>query len=168
MMKIAILSDSHDHEENLKQVLEGAKNTDLLVHCGDLIAPFTMTNLGQWYTSPIHFVWGNNDGDHARIEENAAKFPHIILHGDQGEFTVEGKKIVFLHYPEPAEKLARSGDYNLVCYGHTHRVDLRTIKKTILLNPGDVMGRFDSQAHYAVYDTETGKVEMKAIGANPA
>lgn len=167
-MKIAIIADSHDHEENLKKVLEAVKDADLLIHCGDIIAPFSVIGLGRGYKNPIHIVWGNNDGDHKLCREKAAAYGQITIHGDLGELTVGGRKIVFMHYPDLAEKLVQSGKYDLVCYGHTHRVDLRSVGTSQIVNPGDVMGRFDSKAHYAIYDTETNNIALKSIDANPA
>ncbi len=167
-MKIAIIADSHDHEENLKKVLEAVRNTNLLIHCGDIIAPFTVMNLGQWYANPIHIVWGNNDGDRGRCEGKAAEHSHMTIHGDQGELTVDGRKLAFIHYPELAERLVQSGKYDLVCYGHTHRADLCVVGRSRVVNPGDVMGRFDAKAHYAVYDAGINTVELKEVDASPA
>jgi len=167
-MKIVVLADSHDHLENLKKVLAAVKDTDEMLHCGDIIAPFSVKAIGEQYSKRTHIVWGNNDGDRKHCEERAKPFSQITIHGDDAFLVIGGKKIAMNHYPDKAEDFAKSGKYDLVCYGHTHRVDLREAGKTIILNPGEVMGMYDSKAHYALYDTETNKVELKSVDANPA
>lgn len=166
-MKIAIISDSHDHLANLKKVLDAVTDADILIHCGDLVAPFVIKDFGDQFKKPIHIVWGNNDGDQPLIEQNARSYPNITLHGEEGRLEVEGRKIAVTHSPGRAEELAETESHDLVCYGHTHRAEIHQKGKTIVVNPGDVMGRFDSKAHFAIYDTDTGKVELKSVEADP-
>lgn len=167
-MKIAIISDSHDHLENLKKVLEKVQDADALIHCGDLVAPFVVKALGEQFTNPIHIIYGNNDGDHAMCEEKAKDFLNITLHGATGTIEMGGKKIAFVHEPENMQSFLDEDTYDLICYGHTHEVDEHMEGETLIVNPGDVMGLNDQKAHYAIYDTATGKVGLKTIDADPA
>jgi len=167
-MKIAIISDTHDHLDNLRRVLLEVRDTNALIHCGDLVAPFVIKELGDHYKKPIHIVWGNNEGDHPIVEERVKSYPTVEHHGDEARLEFDGKKIAVTHYPGRAEELASLEEYDLVFYGHTHRVETHRVGKTTVVNPGDVMGKDDSKAHYAIYDTETNKVELKALDANPA
>lgn len=167
-MNVAIISDSHDHLDNLRKVLSAVEDTDALLHCGDLVAPFVIVELGERFKKPVHIVYGNNDGDHALIEQRAKNFPHITLHGATGTIEIGGKKIAFVHEPENMQSYLDEGTYDLICYGHTHQVDHRMEGETLVVNPGDVMGKDDSKAHYAIYDTATGRVELKAIETCPA
>jgi len=141
-MKIGILSDIHDHVWNLKKALgtDELQNTDTMLFCGDLCAPFIIKLLGQGYDKPIHLVLGNNDGDVAAIMANAANFPHIHIHGEyfRGEF--EGKTFAMNHYPEKARKLSEHGGYDVVCYGHNHTLAEEKSGNTLLINPGTIMG----------------------------
>ena len=71
-------------------------------------------------------------------------------------------------YPEIAERLAQSGHYDLVCYGHDHQLSLRTYGKTLLINPGTLMGYLPGKAAdtlptFAMYDTETASATVYAI-----
>lgn len=167
-MKIAILSDSHDHLDNLRKVLTEVQDSEALIHCGDLIAPFVIKHLGEQFKKPIHIVWGNNEGDHPHVEENAKSYRHLTIHGDEAHLEVGTRSIAVTHYPGRAEELAMLEKYDVVCYGHTHRAEIHRSGKTMVVNPGDVMGMNDNKAHYALYDSETGTVELKAIDANPA
>ncbi|MBP7964188.1 MAG: metallophosphoesterase family protein, partial [Caldilineaceae bacterium] len=104
MSKIAILSDSHDNIWNLEEALVQVNESgaDLLVHLGDLVAPFIVAQLAQAFAGPIHIIQGNNDGDSRLQQQVAANFPHVTLHGIYAELTVDNRKIALIHYPEPA------------------------------------------------------------------
>ncbi|MGI9546315.1 MAG: YfcE family phosphodiesterase [Flavobacteriaceae bacterium] len=141
-MKISILSDIHDNIWNLKKALsiKELQDTEAMLFCGDLCAPFIIKLLGQGYSKPIHIVLGNNDGDVAAIIANATNFPNVHLHGEyfRGEFG--GLTIAMNHYPDNARKLAENGSYDVVCYGHNHTLAEEKVGNTLLINPGPVMG----------------------------
>ena len=46
----------------------------------------------------------------------------------------------FLHRPDGLESFARSGDYDLIIHGHTHRAEVRKVGETVILNPGEGSG----------------------------
>jgi putative phosphoesterase len=141
-MKIALLSDIHDHIWNLKKALETAElqNTDAMLFCGDLCAPFIIKLLGQGYSKPIHLVLGNNDGDVASIIANANSFSHIHIHGEYFKSEFDNKTFAMNHYPDKARKLAEHGAYDVVCYGHNHVQAEESIGSTLVVNPGTIMG----------------------------
>ena len=73
-MKIAVLSDVHDHVWNLQAALASLDDTEALLYCGDLCSPFVVGLLAEGFQNrPIEIVFGNNDGDLFRIAQNAAK-----------------------------------------------------------------------------------------------
>jgi len=49
-----------------------------------------------------------------------------------------------------------------VCFGHSHEQVLEQEERTLLLNPGEVMGRLGPST-YALYDTETGQAEIVEV-----
>ena len=52
------------------------------------------------------------------------------------------------------EALIQSGKYNVVVYGHTHKVDNKVVGKTIVINPGTANGWFFGyKATAAIFDT---------------
>ncbi len=73
-----------------------------------------------------------------------------------------GRKIAANHYPHIARHLAESGHYDAVFYGHDHTAHQEQIGETLLLNPGEVMGRF-GKSTFAWYDTETGQAEIVEV-----
>jgi len=160
-MKIAVISDSHDNLPNIEKMLDfiNKNKIELMIHCGDLAAPsIIMEELAPKFKGEIHFIHGNV-ADRELNEKIAKKFNHVTCHEDSGEIEVEGKRIAFNHFPAQAKKLAESGKYDLVFYGHNHTPWEETIGKTKMLNPGTLAGMFN-KATFAIYDTKTDKAEL--------
>jgi len=160
-MRIAILSDTHDNIWALEQLLAGLQ-AEFLLFCGDFCAPFTLAQIAEAFGGPVHVVFGNNDGDKLLMSQVAGRFPHVTLHGDLAELELDGRRVVVSHYPQIGRALARSGVYDLVCYGHNHESTVEQVGSTMLVNPGEVMGRF-GRSTYAVYDTSTGRAAILEV-----
>ncbi len=156
MTRIAIMSDSHDNIWNLALALDQIReaNADMLLHCGDFVAPFIMPQLGEGFTGPIHGVLGNNDGDPRLIAQQAAQWDHLTIHGQFVELEIDGCRIAMNHYPEIAHPLAESGRYDLVCYGHNHLQNWEQVNQCHLINPGEIMGRLGVPS-WGLFDTTT-------------
>jgi len=156
MTKIAIFSDTHDHIQNLDKALEGARasGAEVLLHCGDLCAPFMLSRMAQGFAGPIHIVFGNNDGDGRLLQTLAAKHPQVTLYGIYAEIAVGRRQVALIHYPEPAKRIAQSGQLDLVCYGHNHQRHHEVIGKCHLVNPGELLGMY-GVVTWGLYDTET-------------
>lgn len=156
MSKIAILSDIHDNIWNLEKALRQIQESEArtLLFCGDFCAPFVLKQIAEGFEGPVHAVFGNNDGDGRLLQSIAAGFDHVTLHGIYAELTVSGREVALIHYPEPARRIAQSGQFDLVCYGHDHVKHDEQIRNCHLVNPGEVMGRLGS-ATWGLYDAET-------------
>jgi predicted phosphodiesterase len=66
------------------------------------------------------------------------------------------------HFDYLARPIAKSGDYDLVCFGHNHEFEISRSASTLLINPGPIMGaKFssgkweDTHATFVIYDTDT-------------
>jgi uncharacterized protein len=156
MPRVAIVSDTHDNLANLEQALTQirASGAEVLLHCGDLCAPFMVARLAQGFSGPIHIVFGNNDGDGRLLQSIASKHPHVTLHGIYAEVTVAQRQIALIHYPEPARRIAQSGQLDLVCYGHNHQRHHEKIGTCHLVNPGEILGMY-GVVTWGLYDTST-------------
>ncbi len=161
-MLIGIISDTHDHLENTRKALAllKEKKVSVIIHCGDFCAPFMIDELEKADVT-VHCVFGNID-DKFLTTRKADASKNVKLHGEPAELEIDGKKIAVNHYPLIAESLAFTGKYDLVCYGHTHKKDKRLLGKTLLINPGEIMGRFGEKT-IAIYDTKTGEAEIIKI-----
>lgn len=161
-MLLGVISDIHDNIWALNGVLGELGDCHVLLCLGDLCAPFTITAIGQVFDGPVHLVWGNNDGDKVTVTESASKAGDVTIHGVFGEVVLDERLVAITHYPQIANALAANGRYDLVCCGHSHEEEQTTIGKTLLLNPGEVMGRFGTHS-FALYDTETGEAEIRHL-----
>ncbi len=155
-MKLAVLSDIHDNIWKLERALEHARSAEALLFCGDFCAPFTLKQIAEGFSGPIHAVFGNNDGDRFLLLQIAGGFDHVHLHGEFAILELDGKKVVLHHYPEIARPLAASGEFDAVFYGHNHIHKIEKIGACDLINPGEVMGRF-GRSTLVLYDTDSGE-----------
>jgi len=151
-MKIGILSDSHDQMTQLEKAVERFHREDVawVLHAGDFVSPIAATPLGALRV-PFLGVFGNCDGDRLYLTE---RFRDIgDLHAGPHEFEIEGTRIVLMHEPSTIDALAASRYFDLVIYGHTHRIDVR-VDKALVVNPGECCGLLSGRATVAVVDTE--------------
>ncbi|MEZ5064081.1 MAG: metallophosphoesterase [bacterium] len=158
-MRVAILSDSHDHVWNLRAAMAALPGVaDVILHCGDLCAPFIVPMLAA-AGRPVHVVFGNNDADRFRQQALAARSGHVTLHGESALLELGGKRFAMQHFDALARPLAESGRFDVVCYGHDHVRLAERVGACWLLNPGAIMGWRpgvgDVEATFLIYDTET-------------
>ena len=146
-MKICIVSDSHDNARLLNAAVEQAKaeGAEAVLHCGDVIGANTLKQtlkLGL----PIHVVHGNNLGDPSAFYGLAARFQgQLRYYGADADFDLAGRRICLVHYPHCGRAFAATGDFDLVCCGHSHEAAILAQPNlkgdfTWLINPGTVAG----------------------------
>lgn len=146
-MKICIVSDSHDRGPMLARAIETAarEGAEAVLHCGDLIGGNTL-KASLALGLPIHAVHGNNLGDPVAIARLACHSKGLLTyHGHDAIIELCGRRIFVTHYPHYGHAMACTGDYDLVCCGHSHEPEVREqphVKggKTWLVNPGTVAG----------------------------
>ena len=146
-MKICIVSDSHDRAPMLAAAVAAAKQdgAQAVIHCGDVIGAMTLRPLIQ-LGLPIHVVHGNNMGDSVALWKLCASSNGLITyHGADIDLVLAGRRLFATHYPHYGHGLACTGDYDIVCCGHSHKASVLqqptvTGSMTWLVNPGSVGG----------------------------
>jgi uncharacterized protein len=174
-MKICILSDSHDHINLLDAAVAEAKaaGAEAVVHCGDVVAPSTLHCLEQ-YALPVHVIHGNNTGDLFTLGRLAARPGQCLhYHGMDAALELGGRRLFLVHYPHYARAMAATGDWDLVCCGHTHKPEVMRLPNlkgttTLLVNPGTVGGVAGAPATYVLADLASLVVELRTLGARVA
>lgn len=163
-MKLAIISDTHDNLAILETAVKWIKENDIeeIIHCGDICSSETLQWLTENFPGKIYVVFGNVDDNQTAITKTAAENLNIILYGESGKIKIADKKISFCHCPKLARKLASTGQYDLVFYGHTHQPWEERLNSCRLINPGNLSNML-YKASFAVYDTETDKLELKIM-----
>jgi len=160
-MLIAVMSDSHDNIWNLRKAISfiGKKGAGMIIHCGDFTAPFMLQEL-EVAGIQVHGVFGNNDGDQYLLTKlSLTSLKNIVLHGLIGEVDADGFPIAFTHQQMVGEGLAATAKYKTVCFGHSHVYLEKKVGNTILLNPGEIMGK-DGNPGFCMVDTVTGSVRQ--------
>jgi predicted phosphodiesterase len=97
--------------------------------------------MAQNFPGTIYDIFGNN-ADPEQQQIAAADFPNIFLLGERGGFTVEGIRIGCTHFPQVAEAMVTTGEFDLVCHGHTHLKRWEKKNSCYILNPGTAGGVF--------------------------
>lgn len=169
-MKICITSDSHDRGPMLAEAVETAKAEGALavIHCGDLIGTNTL-KASLKFQLPIHLVHGNNLGDIVSLARVACHSDgQFTYHGRDASFTLGEKRIFMTHYPHYGNGMACTGDYDLVCCGHSHVPEIRqqpNVKggMTWLVNPGTVAGLGAPAATWILGDLDTMQFEIRTL-----
>lgn len=137
-MRIGVISDTHGHEDLTRKGVRmlQALEVELVLHCGDIGSPDVVR---QFAGLPTHFVFGNCDYHREQIREAIAEEGQTC-HQDFGELELAGVKLALLHSDDrPRFRQAiSSGDYGVVCYGHTHVAAIDHHGSTLTLNPGAI------------------------------
>jgi hypothetical protein len=163
-MQIAIISDIHNNELSLKKVLDfcAKKKIEKIICCGDLASQETLDFLNDNFSGDIFYALGNMDNDQLQNYKTLQKYKNTKVYSDFGEIEINGKKIAFVHFPKKAKKLAETGKYDFVFFGHTHKPWEEMIGKCKLLNPGNVTGDLYPPT-FAIWNTDNDKFELIRI-----
>ena len=161
-MKICIVSDSPDRGPMLGAAVEEAKSlgVEAVLHCCDIIGPNTLKPLLKLGLQ-THVIHGNNLGDFTAICQMASRSNGLLhYHGGDAQLELGGRKIFLVHYPHYGRAMACTGDYDLVCCGHSHKPDMAkqvNVKggETWLVNPGTVAGLGAPAATWVLGDLAT-------------
>ena len=155
-MKIGLISDTHD---NFKTI-EGAvrifeeKGIGYVIHAGDITTPEAVEAFAGL---KIIGVLGNNDLDKKGLTSAFEKIGGE-LRGEICEIEEDHLLIGVYHGTDfrKRDALIQSGKYNVVVYGHTHKIDNKIVGNTMVINPGTANGWFFGyKATAAIFDTVT-------------
>ncbi len=160
-MKIALISDIPDNKDAMIRALTLArdKNCPRLFFLGDLGEPVLLLSMRVRWHGIIDFVLGNNDWPAQEYSDIASKLDDVNYHGDCAQLNCEGRALAFTHMPSRALKLATSGQFDAVFFGHTHCAEQTEHAGIILANPGELQGR-SARLSFGIYDTEAHSVQI--------
>ncbi|MHA2061662.1 MAG: metallophosphoesterase [Candidatus Sifarchaeia archaeon] len=159
-MRIGVISDSHDNLDAIKRaVAYFAKETELIIHAGDVVAPFS-AKIFKEANIPVYGVLGNNDGELLTIEVFNKLGGNVKRQFNA--FEINGRHIAVMHgeMAEVIEALIRSKMYDIVITGHTHDPKIEKIEGVLHVNPGENCGYLTGKSTIAVIDTATLTAEI--------
>ncbi len=159
---IGVMSDSHDNVTMIRRAVATFKDAgcDLVLHAGDIIAPFAAKELGA-LGCPINAVFGNCDGEKLGLEKALEGFGEIKE--APLAFAHSGRKFFLVHYHFSVGKYAASGNHDVIIFGHTHKPELKKEGKTLVLNPGEAGGWLTGKCTVALLDPEKLEAEIVAL-----
>lgn len=150
-MKLAVISDTHFTKTPawLDRVFTTwLEPADFLFHCGDIISFDTWAYFLQHEN--FHAVRGNCDWDQKLVD----------MIKPMETLEVGGLTVGLTHgwgpRPQVADRVAEAfgSDYDLICYGHTHKRDWSMKNGVQLCNPGS-LGELGSLAIIEVHDDKS-------------
>jgi putative phosphoesterase len=118
---IGVISDTHGLLR--PQALDALRDTDLIIHAGDIGSPAVIAALEK--LGPVYAVRGNVDRD-----AWAARFPETQV------VQVEGLSIYVLHDLGRLDLDPGAAGMRIVIAGHSHQPALTTRRGILYLNPG--------------------------------
>lgn len=152
-MKVGLMADTHDRIDAVERAIDffNRAGVEHVLHAGDLVSPFVAPKFAK-LKAKLHLVWGNNEGDRELVRVKFGEMDVKPL-GNFAALELGGRKIALLHgtHEEIVGALLKSGTFDVVVRGHTHRAEVRE-GKTLLVNPGEVCGYLSGRLTVAMLD----------------
>ncbi len=151
-MKIAIIADTHDRMSSLRYFFEVLKsqNVKTCFHAGDVVFPPFFNKFWQ-ENIQVYCVKGNNDGEQyglrKELEDNNSYFFQEYM-----DLVFDDRRVLMKHKDSFVDSLARSKDYDVIIYGHTHKLDVHELEDTLIINPGTLSGYLSKNKSFVILD----------------
>jgi len=155
-LKIGVISDTHDNLDAIKRaVAYFTKEVELIIHAGDVVAPFSAKIFKEAKNIPVYGVLGNNDGELLTIEVFNKLGGNVKRQFNA--FTMDNRRIAVMHGEmlEVIEALILSKMYDIVISGHTHDPKIEKKDGVLHVNPGENCGYLTGKSTIAIIDTVT-------------
>jgi putative phosphoesterase len=138
-----------------------SEKIDCLLHAGDIISPFS-AKLFLELNYSSYFTFGNNDGERIMLKEVLSYSKKCRLIWPKSTISLDQFKIALIHGEdeEAVEALASSNKYDLVVYGHWHKIVNKVIGNCILVNPGELCGYLTGRRTLAITDLDKKETEI--------
>lgn len=163
-MKIGIISDSHDNLDAIRKCVKVFRKDgiSLLIHGGDIISPFAAAEFKE-LNCPVKAVFGNNDGERKILSKKMTDLGGEIA--DYLEFTLDGLKFALYHgtYPGVLKSLIDSKNFNVVVTGHSHEPEIKKVRETLVINPGESCGYLSGRRTAVILDSRSLQADLLDI-----
>ena len=169
-MRVGIISDSVDFVPMIRRAVERfySAGCGLVIHAGDLIAPFAVAVL-EGLDCPFKAIYGNNDGEKVGLKVKAATLGGSI---EEPPLVVEagGARILVIHDCSLWQQEAARHSADVVIFGHTHDTVVERAEgadRPVGINPGECGGWLTGSCTVALLDTESLEVEIIDLSLDP-
>jgi uncharacterized protein len=157
-MRLGIIADTHDNMPLIKRACElfNSREVEMVLHCGDYVAPFALNPLHQILKCDYLGVFGNNDGEQKGLQRIAQG----RIHPSPFVFTIGIWQVLVAHELPDPEEVAAGQAYRMKAYGHTHRPEIKQQGETLIVNPGECGGWLFGLSTVAIADLDTLEAEI--------
>ncbi|MDI6644728.1 MAG: metallophosphoesterase [Methanobacteriaceae archaeon] len=156
---IGIIADTHDNMEAINNAVNifNQNNVDMVLHAGDLVAPFTVNEFSRLENKFVA-VFGNNDGEREGLRK---AYQDLCFIEDFKEIEIADKKFAIIHGTNEllVDALSKSGKYDVIIRGHTHKLDIKE-GKTLVINPGEACGYVTGDKTLVLLEPQTLKHQV--------
>ncbi|MEI6631606.1 MAG: metallophosphoesterase [bacterium] len=158
MMRLGLLSDSHDNIPKLEKAVRffNKQKVGFVFHAGDFVAPFTVKVLKALKCDWCG-VFGNNDGEKTGL---ASASEGRIQEGPLS-LELKGRQIVIAH--DLNQLNLKSEKAELIIFGHTHKPQILRQSAKLLVNPGECGGWLFGKPTVALIDLDSFSAKIYAI-----
>jgi hypothetical protein len=158
---IGVLSDTHNNTANLRAALEifQRRGVQRLIHCGDVTDPATLEWLVEFR---VITVFGNGDNSSGEMRDQLVRYDSLNFAGLIYRGQIGGVKIAAAHghLPGSLDELIRSGEFDYVFHGHSHRRRDERIGRTRVINPGALGGLHREARSICIVDLDARQAEF--------
>ncbi len=152
-MKIGILSDSHNDIDHLAAALKilDRESIHVVICCGDVVDAACVPLFAGL---ELHLVEGNMDTHPQDIVRSVTYLGNDSTFGLEYQAVIDNKRIVAMHghHEGRLNEAVRSGDFDYVFHGHTHRRRDERVNSTRVINPGALGGTRHESRSIAILD----------------
>ncbi len=153
-MRIGVIADTHDNMPMIAKAIDvfNSEGCRLVIHAGDYCAPFSLNPFSKLKCKWLG-IFGNNNGE----KKGLAMKSNGLIVDHPYRYELSDKRIMITHELEDIEDLQGKIDrreYDIIIYGHTHKVDIRVVKDTLIVNPGECGGWLYGKSTVAIIDLE--------------
>ncbi len=134
---LGVISDTHDDVEAIQCALKIFEEfgVERIIHCGDVTSTEV---LGYFRGIPTDFALGNCDQIRRNDLIQEIESIGATWHEIEGKIEWRNKRVYFTHGDrnDLLDAAKYSGEWDLVCFGHTHQFENELYENTRVLNPG--------------------------------
>ncbi len=163
-MKIGILSDSHNHRQNVLKAVDifNEQGVDYVFHAGDMTSVATVDLFAELEKAKFIAVFGNCDSDKGLLQSTINGFGGEIHH-DCYEGQISGKRILMAHEPSLLDMALVGGEFDLAIHGHTHKLEIRKVGQTLIINPGSLRHWIAAKANVVMVELDDMSTEVISL-----
>jgi putative phosphoesterase len=151
---VGLVSDTHDNIHMIDRAVKrlNEERVGLVLHAGDYVSAFTAKHF-EPLNAPLIGVYGNNCAERDTLRRVYAEVGAEIR-GFFAEVDAGGLRAALLHgHRKEDVDRAKSGGYNVIVIGHTHRAAISEEDGVLVINPGEVCGYVSGRCTLAFLDT---------------